>query len=142
MEILSGRSTGKEESADSIMEQLLRIKQQEQAIKEEVSKDSMSGHQHQKEDDSLGATQENNLKFRVTHVDASIIHNTESTTIDQVLPPAVTKRSAPSEATREITNDDVEWAQRQTLAVRLKMLGPEHPQTLTSVNNIAQILFF
>jgi hypothetical protein len=38
--------------------------------------------------------------------------------------------------------DEVERAQRQTVEDRQKMLGPDHPETLTSLNNLAQALFF
>jgi tetratricopeptide (TPR) repeat protein len=36
--------------------------------------------------------------------------------------------------------DEAEPLHRQTLALRKKILGPEHPSTLISINNLALLL--
>ncbi|KAI9650118.1 hypothetical protein NHQ30_000131 [Ciborinia camelliae] len=143
---LRNETTPHDDSVDSVIANLLKMKQQqEQTPTQEISNDDNSGHQ-QKEvnENSLGASFKNDLKAEIlgtSHIEDDI-RRFGDIPIDGVLASAVAGGVARSEPSTEARHDEAEYAQRQTLADRQKMLGPEHPETLTSINNLAQALFF
>jgi tetratricopeptide (TPR) repeat protein len=138
-ESLGKRPVTDEDSPDSVLSRLWKM-QQKLASKQNLSSEDSVDHQREASNESSPQAPLQEDPKLATMRNPGFRNEIQKSTrkIDGALPSTVAEGDVPL----ILRYDEAERVQRQTVEDRQKMLGPDHPETLTSLNNLAQALFF
>ena len=136
---LETRLVTDQDSSDPVLSRLWKI-QQKLAPEQNLTSDNSTDHQREafNETSTQAPLQEDPKLATVGNPGPRNESRNRSENADGALPSTVVEGAAPLLP----SFDEIERVQRQTVEDRQKMLGPDHPETLTSLNNLTQALFY